>query len=346
MSNSRITFNKNNNLELLRLLFALQVLIVHSAEHLNYGIPSLLSHFPGVPAFFFVSGFLIYASYLNAPRRYYLENRFLRIFPALAIVTVGGVSLALYAQGIASLFENKEIYLLWFFAQITLGQAYNPDIFRDIGVGVINGSLWTITTEILFYITVPLIVWLEKRIAHTVIILSFISFLIFSIGPTLKLDVIYRGRTIYDIISLTPINWGWMFGLGILAAKNFESIVKLNRYLPFFIIPLVTMIFIGQGPFFASNGNHLGLFYYICYVAILFWMAFGLPAISLGFDFSYGIYIWHMPVINYLLVANLPSMTLAIFLTTLAAALSWFLIEEPSLRLKHRSLKSVQNSSS
>jgi len=66
-----------------------QVVFVHAAEHLNFAIPAIIGHFPGVPAFFFVSGFLIYASYLNAPGRRYFENRFLRLFPALVFCNIG-----------------------------------------------------------------------------------------------------------------------------------------------------------------------------------------------------------------------------------------------------------------
>ena len=79
----KLEFPRNNNLEWLRLIFATQVMLVHFGQYLKIKIPSAIKYFPGVPAFFFVSGFLIYASYLNAPGRRYYENRFLRIFPPL-----------------------------------------------------------------------------------------------------------------------------------------------------------------------------------------------------------------------------------------------------------------------
>src|SRR5437763_15383066 len=83
---------RKNNLEWLRLTFAIQVVFVHAAEHLKLRIPALVGHFPGVPAFFIVSGLLIYASYLNAPGEPYFENRFLRGFHALVFVTAGSVA--------------------------------------------------------------------------------------------------------------------------------------------------------------------------------------------------------------------------------------------------------------
>lgn len=59
-------FPRLNNLEWLRLFFALQVVAGHCSAHLGLRLPKILAFFPGVPAFFFVSGFLIYASYSNS----------------------------------------------------------------------------------------------------------------------------------------------------------------------------------------------------------------------------------------------------------------------------------------
>ena len=55
----------NNNFNLIRLFAALQVAIVHSAGYLNIDIQYLkfLDLFPGVPIFFFISGFLIIKSF-------------------------------------------------------------------------------------------------------------------------------------------------------------------------------------------------------------------------------------------------------------------------------------------
>jgi len=126
--------------------------------------------------FFFVSGLLIYAAYLNSPGRTYFENRFLRLFPGLLVVSIAGVGLAVIAHGLPESKERVFQYILWLFSQVTIGQAYNPSIFRDIGVGVINGSLWSITVEILFYFSVPLIVVAERRFRYTVLLLLALSF--------------------------------------------------------------------------------------------------------------------------------------------------------------------------
>ena len=340
---TRAAFPRKNNLEWLRLIFAMQVVFSHAASHLEstFRLPGFVSNFPGVPAFFFVSGFLIYSSYLNSPGRQYFWNRFLRLLPGLVMVTIGGGGVVLFALGLDSLTNNTSTFLGWFVAQITLGQAYNPELFRTVGVGVVNGSLWTITTEILFYLSVPAIVSLEKRFRILIVVLIVVSFSIYAVGPLVLNSNVYRNKSFFDLLALTPIVWGWMFGLGIIAVKFYENIGPLLKYAPILSIPLVVMIYLGNGIFFQSAGNSLGFLYFVCYASLILWFAFWVPVITLPFDFSYGAYIWHAPVINLLLVLKMPSMALAIILTVLIAGLSWFLVEKPMLRLKHQSIRPV-----
>jgi peptidoglycan/LPS O-acetylase OafA/YrhL len=335
------TFPRKNNLEWLRLIFATQVVVAHAGEHLGLNVPGIIGHFPGVPAFFFVSGFLVYASYLGAPGRRYFENRFLRLYPGLVSVTLGGAGVVLAAHGGRDLMDNFSVYALWFVAQTTLGQAYNPTLFRDVGVGVINGSLWTLTTEILFYLSVPVIVWLEGRLRHAVLALLALSFAIYAIGPLVWSEAIYREKTLYDFIALTPIAWGWMFALGILAVKHFDFVERWLRFLPWAVIPVTAMMLFGDGPLFGSAGNQLGLVYFAGYVGLVLWFAFATPFVRLTFDLSYGCYIWHMPVINLLLVLAVPSVPFAFLLTFSMAALSWYLVEKPALKRKRQSLRAV-----
>lgn len=333
-------FAKANNIEWLRLLFALQVVIGHAALHLGGKIPALVGYFPGVPAFFFVSGFLIYAAYLNAPGRRYFYNRFLRLFPGLLFVTLGAVAVALLAHGVADMAAHPATYATWLLAQLTLGQAYNPAHFRDVGVGVLNGALWTLTTEILFYLAVPIIVWLERRFKHTVPALIAFSLAVYAFGPALWPTPLRGDKTLYDFLALTPVVWGWMFGFGMLAVKHYAALQRWFRYFPLAALPLALMIAFGEGLLFGVAGNRLGVVYFSCYCCLILWLAFATPHLPLKTDLSYGTYIWHGPIINLLLVLGLPSMATAVVLTVALAAVSWFLIEKPALQLKRQSLKS------
>jgi hypothetical protein len=88
---------------------------------------------------------------------------------------------------------------------------------------------------------------------------------------------------------------------------------------PVLLIPMVMMAVGGDGILFAASGNRLGLFYFICYAVMILWVSFWLPAVRLPFDFSYGAYIWHMPIINFLLVFDFPNFSLSIASTIVLA---------------------------
>lgn len=337
-------FPKNNNLEWMRLIFAFQVAISHASTHLdaNLKLPAFISNFPGVPAFFFVSGFLIYASYNNSQGKNFFLNRVLRLIPGLVFVTIGGGAVIIYAKGLESLIENSSVYFVWFLSQVTLGQAYNPAYFRDVGIGVINGSLWTVTVEIFFYLTIPLIVYFEKRQKFSTLVIGIFSYLSYLIAPIVLNQIVYKNKSIYDILALTPVIWGWMFCLGIFAAKYFWLFQKWIKYFPIILIPLILiLITYGSGPLFEPTGNRLGIIYFICYAGLILWATFYFRYIRLPFDFSYGIYIWHGPVINLLIFLMMPNIYLGIILTLLMAAISWLFVEKPMLRLKKRSIHPV-----
>ena len=314
-------------------------MLIHAGDHLDISIPSLFAHFPGVPAFFFVSGFLIYASYQNSSGFQYFKNRLLRIFPGLIFVTFGGLVVVTYVKGICFIQSHSYDLLIWFLAQITIGQIYNPAIFRDIGVGVINGALWTVTTEIMFYLFIPVIVFLERSLKHVVILLTLLSFGLFSVGPYLLDYTFYRNKTIYDAIAITPITWGWMFGIGILFFKYFKQIKCFIPYMILGIIPMILMIEYGNGILWNSSGNRLGVVYFLCYIGVIFWFSFTLPTVKMRFDLSYGLYIWHMPVINLLLYMSLKNIFVVLGLTILFSLISWHFVESPFLKLKRKSLR-------
>ena len=278
-----------NNLNILRLIFAIQVMLVHLSTHIeDFSSPSFIKHFPGVPSFFFISGFLIYTSCQRLTLKMYFFNRLVRIFPALFFATIGGFFVVLIAKDYIFIWENITLVSIWFISQITIGQAFNPSQFRDIGVGVINGSLWTITVEILFYLACPIVILIEKKIKYLVHILILISFIIYSTEP-LFTKFIYRNKTFYDFLALTPLIWGWMFGIGILASKYIIVIKEKINHIGIISISLILINIYFDFPFSNISGNKLGLPYYLCLSGLILFIAFGVKCFSLNFDLSYGI---------------------------------------------------------
>src|ERR1700746_3860251 len=153
-------FSKANNFDLLRLAAALQVALNHSAQHLQAHsqggvLFEVSSFFPGVPIFFFISGFLISRAFENNPViNEFALNRILRIYPALICCLLVSVLMVWMTGYFSSVHLSVGSLLTWLLAQASIGQFYNPDFLRGYGVGVLNGSAWTITVELQFYLLV------------------------------------------------------------------------------------------------------------------------------------------------------------------------------------------------
>jgi peptidoglycan/LPS O-acetylase OafA/YrhL len=95
-------------------------------------------------------------------------------------------------------------------------------------------------------------------------------------------------------------------------------------------------------------GNTVSLAVYLPLTLLVIRVAFSglgrVAALLRKNDISYGVYIYHMPLVNQLLFFERSGggmVLAAIAGSVLAAALSWFLIEKPSLRLKRHPMHSV-----
>ena len=137
-----------NNFDLIRLLAASSVALGHIADwSIKAEYPTtvwLISYVPGVPIFFFMSGYLVSASWERSSDIIgYSVNRALRIFPALWLSFTFSVLALLIFFGRETA-ANWPTFLVWIGAQLTLFQAWNPAFLRGYGTGVVNMALWTI----------------------------------------------------------------------------------------------------------------------------------------------------------------------------------------------------------
>ncbi len=121
-----------NNFDLLRILAATQVLIIHSMARLEIPVPPSLrwlEWFPGVPIFFVISGYLVSASFerqSNITR--YLRNRFLRIYPGLW-ACIGLTFIVAIALGFM---PGPFMDFVWPTIQL-LGFIFTPHLLQHIG---------------------------------------------------------------------------------------------------------------------------------------------------------------------------------------------------------------------
>lgn len=346
---------RTNNFDLLRLLAAVQVLVVHAMDHLRPpGVPApswqwFLAAFPGVPIFFAISGFLISLSYeRSANLTTYAQNRALRIFPGLwtcFIVSAAIVALLAPQARHASIRE----LLLWAVAQLTVAQFYNPAWLRDFGVGVLNGSLWTIPVELQFYAVLPLIyraLGLRERRWNA----GLLALLVASWGVNrvfVHLGTIDRAHVWYKLWGVTFLPYLYLFVAGILLQRNWATVERwiAGRWLAW-LAAYVAVAFLLRHFGLVVGTNHPTPASVPFLLALVLSVAYSAPTLADRLlrrnDISYGTYIYHMPVTNVFLALGIAHGAGTIWgilgVTLLLAATSWIVVERPALRRKRQTL--------
>jgi peptidoglycan/LPS O-acetylase OafA/YrhL len=345
-----------NNFDLIRLVAAAQVASTHA---LPYFVPAsrswrllhFIELFPGVPVFFFVSGFLISKSFeRNSNLGDYALNRLLRIYPALSVCFL----LSVAAAAVTGYFRTVQVaptsWLLWTAAQLSVAQFYNPDFMRGYGVGVLNGSMWTITVELQFYVLVPVIYWLLQRLPGprgSNVILAVLTVLFWMANAVYVTDTASYTLTWHKLIGVTFFPWLYMFLVGVLFQRNCDRLLPwlAGHWIAVFVVYCI-FAGVGSSMFKLSVGNTIGLPLFLVLAALTFAAAYSRPQLSDALlrrnDISYGVYIYHMPIVNLLMALGLAGSALgfpiAMGATFACAVLSWRLVEKPAMRWKRHPL--------
>lgn len=349
-----MNISRNNNFDLIRLIAAFQVLVWHGANHLNvfdelYYLLVILFQFPGVPIFFTISGFLISYSLErnNFNLKKYFKNRSLRIFPALWLCTIF-TAVLLFAFGKITVLQD---FITWFLAQITFFQFYASPTLKNWGVGHPNGSLWSIAVELQFYLILPIILyfigktkklWVTNASLLGIFILSIlIKYLL------LESQWVLQHQVYGKLLGTTVFVYLHFFLTGIAIYKNFDWLEKYVRekaliwLIAYVVYVLVIRMWLGlyNNPYDISIA---GIVSNTILSLLTISFAFSYTSLSKKLlhenDISYGIYIYHMPIINSMLsfgfVGNIGYLILLIVLTSILSFLSWKFVEQRVLRLK------------
>ncbi|KAA9132833.1 acyltransferase [Marinihelvus fidelis] len=322
-----------NNFDLLRLLFAGTVCLVHAYQLSEYQplawIDSVLSTRVAVEAFFVVSGFLIFMSYeRSSSNTTYASKRIRRIYPAyfVAVMLCAVGLLGVSSNSVTDYFTVSWVgYVVANLSFLNFFQHTLPGVFETNPVNTVNGALWTLKIEVMFYLSVPLFVMLFRRF-----------------GTLAVLAIAYVGSISYVVL------FAW------LAEKTGDSVyLRLGRQLPgqlsffcagaFFYYQL--KFFERWAGYFLAGAILVLIFdsywlfplfepFALATVVIFFALFFYLGNFGKYGDFSYGIYILHFPVlqvfVHYGWLADDPWLYLAAgALTTLVMAVAmWHLVEK------------------
>jgi peptidoglycan/LPS O-acetylase OafA/YrhL len=275
----------------------------------------------------------------------YARNRFLRIYPALWINFVITLLLLGVVGQLDAGFVHSREFGVWIVGQLSIVQVFNPAHLRDYGIGVINGSLWTIPIELSFYAFIPILYRIIDRMPraagnYMVLAMAAASFVIEYCTDR----ALAAGSQGAKYVHLTLAPYLYMFLFGFLAQRN------IGRLLPAIRGSAVwwTAAALGAG----LLHEHLQEFGLLAFaLKALARVTLALSTLSAAYsiptladrllrrqDFSYGIYIYHCLVINVLVshgyIESLQWYALAVLLTFGLGAASWYLVESRALALK------------
>ncbi len=357
-----VEISHKNNFDLIRLLAALQVVETHTCSA-PLSLPLkpdalafLLAQFPGVPIFFVVSGFLVTQSYRHGSGGVasYFTRRALRIYPALW-VNIGLIVILLALTGSLSASMKGPRLAEWLLVTFSMGSEIAGNFF----VGILtsangfypnfpSGVTWTLVVEIGFYILLPFILLgrLTDRRYTWISLAAWTTLSLFIVHHYFHLKTASPDATLAKLLSINTLTYLWQFMIGVTCSVYWDRLRLyfegcFLRWLAIYLCAVVVMHLYFHVDSFEDHKNAESLeLITLLMASVVLSFAFTWPkaaSILRGNDLSYGIYLYHRPIIVTLGLLGVTGAIdwFIVFGGTVAlAALSWHLIERRALQLK------------
>lgn len=281
-----------------------------------------------VKGFFAISGFLIGRSYLSSGGLAdYAEKRIRRIFPAylstiFLCLLIGGVTTTLTVPD----FLTAPDTLRYIVANVSLAnflQPTLPGVFDGNPVQHMNGSLWTIKIELMLYFCTPVLIFLYRKYgAVTISAIVFFS----SVAWAWYFEHAYTGRWGSEIARQFPGQLSY-FVVGLLLSFD----LRILAWLKYFALVSIVSLFV-----FDNWMIKLFLDPITYATGVLYLSLSAVKNLRIGRfgDISYGIYLYHYPIIQLLIFYEIfqrsvwLGLVVALFSTVAIAFASWHLLEK------------------
>lgn len=335
MTLNNILKRENNNFELLRLIAAAAVIIGH-AGHITGDANSRdlvlqLLHFDysgslAVKFFFLLSGLVVTNSWLANPELgRFIAARVARVFPALIVVLL----LSAYVMGplmtsqpVWAYMANHETFNYVARNALLNTNFILPGVFESAPDHGVNGSIWTIPMEFFCYLVLAIVGALgltRNKVLFSLVIVTLAAAALIDPSAISKLHLPQESAPMF-----------FYFALGALLA-TWKDIIVLNHN---------TVIGLAIAAYVFRDTAPMPYLTCTAIFACAIWLATTAPILRLRLpgDFSYGIYLFGWPI-QQLVHAAFPNMsavgnwTNALVISTCFGALSWYLVEKPSIRL-------------
>ena len=329
--------------EWLRLLAATIVVLFHcfalnrmwASDPLRVLLPGLELGSLGVQIFFFLSGLLVAQSYARHRSLVkFAAARILRLYPALIAATLFTIALSAWSSALDVRTFLASADTLTFAARRALGlvaiDALPGAFLHNPYPVAVNGSLWTLPIEIKMYVVVAiagLLGLLTRKWLLTAVTIGLIALFIvwpstFPISPDFSAT-----RALALMFALGSLCFVWRAHIPVSLPLGIACVALLVVSQYSRTQPALSAVLISYSVLTAA--------YHPLTQNLL-------P--RLGADLSYGIYVYSFPIQQTLierasdLFIDKPWALFPAALVIIApiAALSWFLLEKPALKLKVR----------
>jgi acetyltransferase len=300
---------RSSGLDAVRAIACAMVVLCHVSLYAGNGELSGLKN--GVMLFFALSGYLLYRPFVagNVDLRRYGIARAARILPAYVVALVGLTLLT----GDRSFADRPLTYLLFM-------QNYDPALWQGF-----IGASWSLTLEVMFYVTLPLIARAVAGRPTRLLALAIASFVggLLAIVTAVVLDPVPDRRMVTTLYPFMV----WAFVPGMLVALWADRPLLRS---PLVLMAGIVLLIIGTTAPWASIDlpSAFGAFLVVGWVVAVApdLRRLRSPAAA-GAAISYSVYLWH----GDLLASFDPLAALA--LTIAAAALIYVVVERPSIDL-------------
>lgn len=288
---------RKNAFDVLRIFSAVQVMLLHfnaffyqynSAGHYKYR--EIVKMFPGVVILFSLSGFLIAASYeKSSSMREFFQKRILRIYPPLWLCTIVNL-IVLFFLGQNILNIN---ILIWICTQI-VGIANTPSTLKDFATGSINGTLWTIFTEIQLYVVLAFTYRKLKKmpsfgwaiLGAVLLSCNLIAYFLHDIGYIIP-----------KLIERLFLPYALWFFIGVYLYIYKDAWIPRLRKM---ILPLLILFVFYKFSNIQIIGYYTDIVTSICLPFITVGLAYKLGNIRIKPDLSYHLFLYHWIILNIL----------------------------------------------
>ncbi|MDE1467454.1 acyltransferase family protein [Aurantiacibacter sp. D1-12] len=335
---SRLT-GRNNNLNLVRILAAMAVIVSHAfvltsgdpfADPLHAPLGTSIG-FLAVAVFFAISGLLIARSFdRRASIWHFGLARVLRLWPALIVA----VMLTAFVLGPALSQLSPDRYFsareTWAYVPTNLAlvarQDALPGLFADNPYPhAVNGSLWSLFYEVACYLGLTLIGLLGLLRKQWSVIALVIGGAAAHVIATTSVG---SGPIGYRLDLLAEIGFAFALGMAAFIARDRLRLSWKAAALAWLAVALLWLTPLVQTALITALSYSVLVFGFATRNRLLRYNALG--------DYSYGTYIYAFPIQQALIQlfpgqTALQNMALAIPVTLLFAITSWHVIERPAL---------------